>query len=101
MSRTYATITDLIMMELRPAIATDESLTAGEAEAVADKVCARMQDAGLIVWADGWSESLGAYWLPAQGFRLVEGDDDGEAFWAIVADVLSEQETGLDGVAAP
>ena len=60
-----------------------------------------MQDAGLIVWDDGWSDGLGAYWLPAQGFRLVETDEDGPAFWTIVGDVLSEQETGLGDVQAP
>ena len=95
MSRVYSSIADLVMMELRPAIATDDTLTADQVEAIADEVCTRMQDAGLIVWDDGYSESLGAYWLPAQGFRLVDGTNDaderGEAlasqFWRIVADV--------------
>ena len=95
MSRVYSSIADLVMMELRPAIATDDTLTADQVEAIADEVCTRMQDAGLIVWDDGYSESLGAYWLPAQGFRLVDGSNDaderGEAlasqFWRIVADV--------------
>ena len=105
MSRVYSSLADLVMMELRPAIATDDTLTADQVEAIADEVCTRMQDAGLIVWDDGYSESLGAYWLPAQGFRLVDGTNDADEygelpddadervealasqFWRIVADV--------------
>ena len=95
MSRVYSSIAYLVMMELRPAIATDDTLTADQVEAIADEVCTRMQDAGLIVWDDGYSESLGAYWLPAQGFRLVDGTNDADEraealasqFWRIVADV--------------
>lgn len=92
MSRVYSSLADLVMMELRPAIATDDTLTADQVEAIADEVCTRMQDAGLIVWDDGYSESLGAYWLPAQGFRLVsEADEDGVQFWQIVANVIAER----------
>lgn len=92
MSRVYSSLADLVMMELRPAIATDDTLTADQVEAIADEVCTRMQDAGLIVWDDGYSEARKAYWLPAQGFRLVsEADEDGVQFWQIVANVIAER----------
>ena len=81
-------LADLVMMELRPAIATDDTLTGDQVEAIADEVCTRMQNAGLIVWDDGYSEARKAYWLPAQGFRLVDGVEAlASQFWRIVADV--------------
>ena len=94
---TYATITDLIQREIVPALATDDTLTGDQGDRVAREVCTRLQAAGLVVWDDGWSEARGAYWLPAQGFRMVTTDDDGAAFWGIVSDVLSEQ-TDDEGV---
>lgn len=97
MSRVYSSLADLVMMELRPAIATDDTLTGDQVEAIADEVCTRLQAAGLVVWDDGWSEARGVYWLPAQGFRMVTTDDDGAAFWGVVSDVLSEQ-TDDEGV---
>lgn len=105
MSRVYSSLADLVMMELRPAIATDDTLTGDQVEAIADEVCTRMQNAGLIVWDDGYSVARKAYWLPAQGFRLVDGTNDADEygelpddaderaealasqFWQIVADV--------------
>lgn len=90
---TYATITDLIQREIVPALATDDTLTPEQGDRIAREVCTRLQAAGLVVWEDGWSESRGAYWLPAQGFRMVaDEDDDGAAFWSVVEDVLAEEE---------
>ena len=89
---TYATITDLIQREIVPALATDDTLTGEKCERIADEVCTRLQAAGLVVWDDGWSEARGAYWLPAQGFRMVTTDDDGAAFWGVVQDVLADEE---------
>lgn len=89
--KVYATFTDLVVQEVRPALRTDESLTDEQVDQLASEVAQRLQDAGMIEWTDGWSESRQAYWLPAQGFRMVETDDGGAAFWAVVADVLAEQ----------
>ena len=44
------------------------------------------------MWDDGYDEDRGAYWLPAQGFRMVDPGDDGATFWGIVADVLADQD---------
>lgn len=89
--KVYATFTDLVVQEVRPALRTDESLTDEQVDQLAPEVAQRLQDDGLIVWDDGWSESRQAYWLTAQGFRMVETDDGGAAFWGIVFDVLTEK----------
>ena len=93
--KTYASITDLIQQEIAPVLATDDTLTPEQGDRIAREVCTRLQAAGLVVWEDGWSESRGAYWLPAHGFRMAtDEDDDGAAFWAIVEDVLDAE--GVD-----
>lgn len=93
--KTYASITDLIQQEIAPVLATDDTLTPEQGDRIAREVCTRLQAAGLVVWEDGWSESRGAYWLPAQGFRMAtDEDDDGAAFRAIVEDVLDAE--GVD-----
>ena len=89
---TYTTITDLIQREIAPAIATDDTLTGDQCDRIAAKVCTRLQAAGLVMWYDGYDEDRGAYWLPAQGFRMVTTDDDGAAFWGVVQDVLADEE---------
>ena len=89
---TYATITDLIAQEVWPAILTIPDITPERADDIADEVTTRMRAAGLIVWEDGYDETRGAYWLPAQGFRMVTTDDDGAAFWGVVQDVLADQD---------
>ena len=89
---TYATITDLTQQEIVPALATDDTLTGDQCARVADEVCTRLQAAGLIVWEDGYDDARGAYWLPAQGFRMVDPGDDGATFWGIVSDVLADQD---------
>ena len=89
---TYTTITDLIQREVRPAILTDDTLTPDQVDAIADEVTTRLQAAGMVMWDDGYDEDRGAYWLPAQGFRMVDPGDDGATFWGIVADVLADQD---------
>ena len=89
---TYTTITDLIQREIAPAIATDDTLTGDQGDRIAAKVCTRLQAAGLVMWHDGFDEARGAYWLPAQGVRMVDPGDDGATFWGIVADVLADQD---------
>ena len=89
---TYTTITDLIQREIAPAIATDDTLTGDQCDRIAAKVCTRLQAAGLVMWHDGYDEDRGAYWLPAQGFRMVDPGDDGATFWGIVSDVLADQD---------
>lgn len=89
--KVYASFTDLVAQEVRPALRTDESLTDEQVDQLAPEVAQRLQDDGLIVWDDGWSEARQAYWLPAQGFRMVETDDGSAAFWGNVSDVLTEK----------
>jgi len=88
--KVYASFTDIVAQEVRPALLTDETLTPAQVDQLAPEVARRLEAAGLVVWDDGWSDARQAYWLPAQGFRMVETDDDGAGFWAVVADVLEE-----------
>lgn len=89
---TYSSIRDLTEQEVRPAILSDPDVTPEQATAIADEVTTRLQAAGLVVWDDGWDEHRGVHWLPAQGFRMVERDDEGAAFWAIVVDVMGDEQ---------
>ena len=89
--KVYASFSDLVQHEVRPAMLTDETLTEQQVNQLAPVVAQRLQDAGLIVWHDGYDEGQGVYWLPAQGFAMpTTGDDDDADFWAIVADVLGD-----------
>ncbi len=100
MPETYANTTDFISSVLR------EMIDAEDISIDFDDLLDRLVAAGLVVWDDGWVESLGGYsgndpsengyvWLPGQGYRWASNEDgervdeDGEKFWAIVEDMLN------------